>query len=158
MGETLIKKSRLLPLVAIGASVLTMTGCRALGWADSQSFVLGCPPETPSAKLSQPHYTDVPNSPRNTLKIVASCVNETSGVTSSPLEIQAGSKGFEATVKNESENGFTVRYAHDVSTPPVTVESIKLGDPANPTAGIITMEGMYSVEGMDGPTAVSASK
>jgi hypothetical protein len=156
MSESLVK-SRILPLAALGATLLTMTGCRALGWRDSTTFLVGCPPETPKAKVGNPLYTDVPNSYRNRLEIDVSCTDE-AGNTSQPVGVSAASEGLHPTIASEVDSEFTITYAHDVSAPPVTVESIDLQDPENPGAAVITMRGMYDIENVSDPTVAGTSR
>lgn len=156
MSESIFRKSRLLPLAAIGASALAITGCRALGWAESKSFVMSCPPQAPNAKVAQPQYTDVPNSFKNKLKIDAFC--EGPGTIVAPSRVEAGSSAFPTTQPGETEYTFTIGYSVDSTQPPATVQSIEVGDAANPASAEITMEGMYSYDWMTGPTVLSATK
>lgn len=157
MSESLLRR-KIMPIAALGVSVLTLAGCRACGFADDQPFSFSCPPETPKAKVAPPQYTDVPDSFKNKLEIVLSCVNETTGAQSAPSRIDTGSAGFDDAQPGERQYTIDIGYSVDSTQPPATIASITSGDAAHPMAGVIVMKGMYRFDAMAGPDPISVSK
>jgi hypothetical protein len=156
VSESLLR-SRFIPLAALGTTLLTLAGCRALGWGESQAFTFGCPADTPAPKVGRPLYKDVPGSFKNTLQTTVSCVDPATGQASAPTQLETGKDAPDHTQEGETEYTFTLYYSVDSSQPPADVRSIDFHDPEHPDAAVVTMEGMYSFDEMTGPQAASAT-